>query len=78
MNILEFGIAKGKELGREKGIKLGREEGIKQGIQQGMEQSTRSIVGNMLRHNVAEEKIRMYTGCGQELIDVVRDEMNKQ
>lgn len=70
MNILEFGIAKGKELGREKGIK--------QGIQQGMEQSTRSIVGNMLRHNMAEEKIRMYTGCGQELIDVVRDEMNKQ
>ena len=68
MGILEIGLARGIEQGRELGIEQGRELGIKQ--------SLRTVVENMLRHNLPDEDIMMYTECEQEFIDKVRHEMN--
>ena len=61
MNILEIGIEHGKELGRE----------------QGNANTLKDIVANMLRHNMPDENIRLYTGCEQDLINRIRDEMTK-
>ena len=68
MGILEIGLARGMERGMERG----RELGIEQGIEQGM----RTVVENMLRHNLSDEDIMLYTECKKELIDKVRQEIN--
>ncbi len=60
MNILEIGLAQGME------------RGMALGIEQGIEQVTQNIIKNMISQNVPDEKIRIYTGCEQELIDMVR------
>ncbi len=65
MNILEIGIEHGKELG------------LEQGMQQGTTDTLKSIVENMLRHDMSDENIQLYTGCEQDLIDSVKQEMNK-
>ena len=76
MGILEIGLARGIEQGRELGIEQGRELGIEQGRELGIKQSLRTVVENMLRHNLPDEDIMMYTECEQEFIDKVRHEMN--
>ncbi|MCM1121619.1 MAG: hypothetical protein NC416_03460 [Eubacterium sp.] len=65
MNILEIGIEHGKELG------------LEQGIQQGTANTLKDIVENMLRHDMSDENIRLYTGCEQNLIDTIRHNLNQ-
>ena len=65
MNILEIGIERGKELG------------LEQGIQQGNTDTLKGIIENMLRHDMSDENIRLYTGCEQNFIDKIKLEMNK-
>ncbi|MDE6739263.1 MAG: Rpn family recombination-promoting nuclease/putative transposase [Lachnospiraceae bacterium] len=69
MNILEIGIERGKE--------LGLEQGRQQGIQQGNTDTLKGIIENMLRHEMSDENIRLYTGCEQDFIDKIKLEMNK-
>ena len=69
MNILEIGIERGKE--------LGLEQGREQGIQQGNADTLKGIIENMLRHDMSDENIRLYTGCEQDFIDKIKFEMNK-
>ncbi|MBD5449274.1 MAG: Rpn family recombination-promoting nuclease/putative transposase [Lachnospiraceae bacterium] len=69
MNILEIGIERGKE--------LGLEQGREQGIQQGNADTLKGIIENMLRHDMSDENIRLYTGCEQDFIDKIKLEMNK-
>ena len=76
MGILEIGLARGIEQGREIGIEQGIEQGRELGIKQGIEQSRRTVVENMLKRNLSDEDIMMYTECEQEFIDKVRCEMN--
>ena len=65
MNILEIGIERGKELG------------LEQGIQQGNTDTLKGIIENMLRHDMSDENIRLYTGCEQNFIYKIKLEMNK-
>ncbi|MBD5524173.1 MAG: Rpn family recombination-promoting nuclease/putative transposase [Lachnospiraceae bacterium] len=69
MNILEIGIERGKE--------LGLEQGREQGIQQGNTDTLKGIIENMLRHDMSDENIKLYTGCEQDFIDKIKLEMNK-
>ena len=69
MNILEIGMERGKE--------LGLEQGRQQGIQQGNTDTLKGIIENMLRHEMSDENIRLYTGCEQNFIDKIKLEMNK-
>ena len=64
MNILEIGIERGKE--------LGLEQGREQGIQQGNTDTLKGIIKNMLRHDMSDENIRLYTGCEQDFIDKIK------
>lgn len=64
MNILEIGIERGKE--------LGLEQGREQGIQQGNADTLKGIIENMLRHDMSDENIRLYTGCEQDFIDKIK------
>ncbi len=65
MNILEIGIERGKELG------------LEQGRQQGNTDTLNDIIKKMLRHDMSDENIRLYTGCEQDFIDKIKLEMNK-
>ncbi|MBD5514409.1 MAG: Rpn family recombination-promoting nuclease/putative transposase [Lachnospiraceae bacterium] len=65
MNILEIGIERGKELG------------LEQGIQQGNTDTLKGIIENMLRHEMSDENIRLYTECEQDFINKIKLEMNK-
>ncbi|MDE7260296.1 MAG: Rpn family recombination-promoting nuclease/putative transposase [Lachnospiraceae bacterium] len=65
MNILEIGIERGKELG------------LEQGRQQGNTNTLNDIIKKMLRHDMSDENIRLYTGCEQDFIDKIKLEMNK-
>lgn len=60
------------------GVKMNiLEIGLQQGIDQGIQQGTTNIVVNMLKANVPDADIRLYTGCGQELIDQARKKIQE-
>lgn len=67
-------INRGHAEGRLEGMKSGIEQGLERGMERGIEQELRNIVANMLRHDVPDETIRVYTECSQDLIEMVRME----
>ena len=74
MNILEIGIAKGREEGKEEGRKQGREEGRKEGREQGKAEGALLMLVNLVKSGtitiqVAAEQAKMTEEEFEKLLD---------
>ncbi len=73
-NMLETRAKKWEKEVWEKGREEGREEGIEKGIEKGIEQTAL----NMIKNEVPDEKIALYTGLSMEQITRLRESVKKE